>query len=122
MDADITRRILCSKNFEKEGKELREEIAILARNLTKSYDPRLTSALTNCRLIGLDKQPGIRPIGTGETICRNIGTAITWAYRKDIQEAATPLQTFASYGAGAEAAIHGMKEILKKRRAIECYL
>ena len=33
MDADIFRRLLCSKNFSAAGKELREEIAIFTKNL-----------------------------------------------------------------------------------------
>ena len=33
LDADQYRRILCSKNFVKEGKDSREQIAILARTI-----------------------------------------------------------------------------------------
>ena len=66
MDAELYRRILCSKNFASEGKLLREEIAVMTRNLLKScYHPSLLEAYTSCRLIPLDKNPGIRPIGVG---------------------------------------------------------
>ena len=42
MDAELYRRILCSKNFAAEGKTLREEIATLTRNLLKfNYHPSL---------------------------------------------------------------------------------
>ena len=42
MDAEIYRRILCSKNFSAAGKSLREEIATLTKNLlTQSYHPSL---------------------------------------------------------------------------------
>ena len=62
MDAEIYKRILCSKNFSIEGKLLREEIAALTRNLLKSsYHPSLMESYTSCRLIPLDKNPGIRP-------------------------------------------------------------
>ena len=36
MDAELYRRILCWKNFNSEGKSLREEIAVMTRNLLKS--------------------------------------------------------------------------------------
>ena len=35
MDAELYRRILCSKNFKVEGKVLREEIAVFTKNLLK---------------------------------------------------------------------------------------
>ena len=42
MDAELYQRILCSKNFNTEGKILREEIATMTRNLlTFSYHPSL---------------------------------------------------------------------------------
>ena len=67
MDDELYRRILCSKNFKAEGKVLREEIAVFTRNLLKiAYDtdnPSLLEGYTSCRLIPLDKNPGIRPIG-----------------------------------------------------------
>ena len=58
MDAELYKRILCSKNFKTEGKILREELAVFTRNLPrKSYHPSLLEAFTSCRLIPLDKNP-----------------------------------------------------------------
>jgi hypothetical protein len=112
MDADIYRRILCSKNFSSEGKILREEISTMTRNLMKScYHPSLLESYTSCRLIPLDKNPGIRPIGVGEVLRRIIGKTITSFLREDIKEAAGPLQVCAGYSAGAEAAIHAMSHV-----------
>lgn len=60
MDAELYHRILCSKNFAGEGKSLREEIVVMTRNLLKScYYPSLLEAYTSCRLVPLDKNPGI---------------------------------------------------------------
>ena len=114
LDADLFRRILCNKNFSSSGKLLREEIATFTRNmLTKDYDPSLIQAFTSCRLIPLNKNPGIRPIGVGEVLRRIMGKAVSWNFKDEIRTAAGPLQTCASHGAGAEAAIHGMKEIFE---------
>ena len=69
MDAEVYRRILCSKNFSTVGKEMREEIAILTRNLlTKNFHPFFLESYVASSLIPLDKNPGIRPIGIGETL------------------------------------------------------
>ena len=112
MDADLYRRMLCSKNFSQQGKTLREEIALLARNMaTKLYHPDLLAPYINCRLIPLDKNPGVRPIGIGEVLRRIVGKTISRRAKLEIKEAAGPLQTCAGHGAGAEAAIHAMKEI-----------
>ena len=69
MDAELYRRILCSKNFSNDGKSLREEISTMTRNLMKScYHPSLLEGYTSCGLIPLDKNPGMRPIGVGEVL------------------------------------------------------
>ena len=58
MDADLYRRILCSKNFNTEGKLLKEEIATMARNmLTTSYHLSQPERYTASRLIPLNKRP-----------------------------------------------------------------
>ena len=112
MDADQYRRLLCSKNFLKEAKALREELAEFARKLaTNMYDPQLVEVYIACRLIPLDKDPGIRPIGIGEVLRRIVGKAISRTSSSYIKEAAGPLQTCAGHGAGAEAAIHAMRQI-----------
>ena len=112
MDAELYRRILCSKNFKTEGKTLREELAILTRNLLRtSYHPSLLEGYISCRLIPLDKNPGIRPIGVGEVLRRIIGKTVTTFLKEEIQEAAGPLQVCAGHCAGAEAAIHAMSQV-----------
>ena len=37
-----------------------------------------------CRLIPLDKNPGLRPIGIGEVLRRIIGKAVSITLRKDL--------------------------------------
>ena len=114
MDAELYRRVLCSKNFGETGKALREEIALMTRNLlTTHYHPAILEAYVACRLIPLNKDPGIRPIGIGEVLRRIIGKTVVWQLKEDIKEAAGPLQTCAGYSAGAEAAIRAMQKIFQ---------
>ena len=115
MDAELYRIILCSKNFNSEGKSLREEIAVMTRNLLKScYHPSLIESYTSCRLIPLDKNPGIRPIGVGEVLRRISGKTISGFLKEEIKQAAGPLQVCAGHSAGAEAAIHAMSQVFEE--------
>ena len=66
MDADGWRRICVS--FHGASNDLCEALASLARRLCTDYvDPTGIEVLITCRLIPLDKCPGVRPIGIGET-------------------------------------------------------
>ena len=119
MNSELYRRILCSKNFKLkiEGKILREEFAVLTRNLLKtSYHPSLLEAFTSCRLLKLNKNPGIRPIGVGEVLSRIVGKTIAGFLKEEIKEAAGPLQVCAGHSAGAEAAIHAMRQVFAEER------
>ena len=73
------RHMLLSKKFKTEANELREQIAVLARTLASTLvDPKSIKALTTCRLIPLNKNPDVRPIGVGEVLRRIMGKAINW--------------------------------------------
>ena len=53
--------ILTSTKYKKENKELREKIAILARKIASEIlDPNSLESFASCRLIPLNKNPGIR--------------------------------------------------------------
>ena len=56
----------------------------------------------------------MHPIGIGEVTRRIVGKCISWVLRKDIQQAAGPLQTATGLQGGAEAAIHSMKLIFEQ--------
>ena len=112
MDAELYRRILCSKNFKVEGKALREEITVFTTNLLKiAYHPSLLEGYTSYRLIPVDKNPGIRSIGAGEVLRRVVGKTIAGFLKKEIKEAADPFQVCAGHSAGSEAAIHAMSQV-----------
>ena len=78
---------LCS-SFKSASVDLCNSIASLTRRLCSSYvDPQGISALTACRLVALDKCPGVRPIGIGETLRRLIYKAVFHITRDDILKA-----------------------------------
>lgn len=115
LDADQYRHILCSRKYKHEGKELRVQIAAFAKRIaTEIIDPVILEPYVSCRLIPLNKNPGIRPIGVGEVMRRIVGKAISSVLQDDIQEAAGPLQVSAGQKGGSEAAIHSMREIFSE--------
>ena len=82
-----------------------------ARLLKIAYHPSLLEGYTPCRLIPLDKNPGIRPIGVGEVLGRIVGKTIAGFLKEEIKGAAGPLQVCTGHSTGPEAAIHAMSQV-----------
>lgn len=98
------------------GQELRNAIARLAKQMSTELieHDAITSPLNPllaCRLIPLDKSPGIRPIGIGEVLRRIIGKSVMHVIKQDVSVSAGPLQLCASQPSGCEAAVHAVREI-----------
>ena len=92
MDAECWKRILCSKSGGKARETLCDSIANVVRRLAREYvDPKCIDAVVNCRLIPLDKNPGIRPIGIGEVFRRIMGKSFSSFTRQDTLRTAGPL-------------------------------
>ena len=112
VDSDAWQHIICSKAYRVQQDFLCDSIARLARRLCTEEIPfQSIESLTACRLIALDKNPGIRPIGIGEILRRIIGKCVMTVTKGDITESSGPLQTCAGHKSGIEAAIHAMAEI-----------
>ena len=93
-DADLWKRLLCSKQFKKKPSELCTVVARIGRKLnTTSVNPRYLRAFVAGRLIPLDKNPGVRPIGIGDVLRRIISSATVSLLRPDLVAATAPLQT-----------------------------
>ena len=115
LDAAAWKR-LCS-SFKSASNELCDTLAAVARRLSTCFvDPSGLSAFVACRLIALDKCPGVRPIGIGEIVRRIIGKAIVTTITEDIQEAAGPLQVCAGHISGCEAAVHAMRQVYESQQ------
>ena len=75
MDAAGWRCLLSS--FRKESADLCEAMPMVARRICQEFvDSTGLDAFTACRLVALDKCPGVRPIGIGEVVRRIIGKAV----------------------------------------------
>ena len=61
-------------------------LALIARTIATTYaDPDGLSSFTACRLIALDKMPGVRPIGIGEVSQRILSKAIISVIQDEIK-------------------------------------
>ena len=84
--------------------------AATIRLASEEIDEKSMEGFVASRLVALDKDPGVRPIGIGEVFRRIIGKAIARATRTEIREAAGALQVCAGLEGGCEAAVHAMCE------------
>ena len=76
---------------------------------------RKIKALFSCRLIALDKQPGVRPIGIGETLRRLLGKAVADLTGDDLAYAFRSEQLAGGVSCGIEGSIHGLRELFEKK-------
>ena len=67
-----------------------------------------------CRLIPLDKNPGVRPIGIGEVLRRIVGKAVISIIKPEILQSAGSLQLCAGLPSGCEAAVHALSDIYSR--------
>ena len=110
LDASAWRRMCTS--FQTVSDDLYDALSAVARCLCTSFvDPTGLSLFVACRLIVLDKNPGVRPIGTGEAVRRLIAKVTLSIIRDDIQAAAGSLQLCAGQLLGCEAAMHSMRQL-----------
>ncbi len=83
---------------------------MVAKRLCTSFvDPKCISPLLACHLIALDKNPGVHPIGVGDTARRIIAKAILSIARSDVQDASGCLQLCGGQISGIEAAVHAVR-------------
>ena len=100
---------LCT-SFRGASDSLCSALAAVARRLaTTLVDPAGLAAFTAGRLIALNKNPGVRPIGIGEVCRRLIAKAVLCIGKNDVLQVAGPLQLCAGQPSGCEAAIHAMR-------------
>ena len=125
MGADGWQRILASNNFGSASQDLRKAFAemikkICTQKIETENDATALEAFLACRLIPLDKNPGLRPIGVGEVLHRIAGKVVMKVLKEDVRNSAGGLQLCAGHEAGAEAAIHAMHEVFKSNVTSRC--
>ena len=105
LDANDWRRILTT--FRSSSTDLSRTIARLA---VKIATERLTfiEIYNLCRLLALDENPGVRPIGIGEVLRRIIGRSIVQCLKTDLKLLGGNKQLCLGQKSGIEHAIHSL--------------
>ena len=113
-DADSWRKLLCGKRaYGLASDTLCASIATMAKKLCTERCEN-TETLFACRLVPLDKCPGLRPIGVGEVLRRIIGKSVMECTKEDVCTSTSALQMCAGKPAGSEAAVHAMKNMFEE--------
>lgn len=114
MDGQFFRQMISRRNGE-EANVMKQNIASFARKIaSKTEDPNTLEAFTSCRLIPLNKNPGLRPIGVGEALRRIVGKVVSWVVKEEVMEAAGSLQVAAGAKSGSEAACHSIRQLFEE--------
>ena len=106
------------------SEELRFVVAILADWMANSFPSWAAyRALMACRLVALDKSPGVRPVGIGETLRRALAKLVMRAAGEQGKTTCGNLQLCAGLEAGIEGETHAVGqrrvERVRARRAEE---
>ena len=76
---------MCS-SFQKASTDHCAAVAMVARRIAGAFvDPEPLAPLSACRLVALDKCPGVRPVGVGEVVRRIISKSILSVIRPEIR-------------------------------------
>jgi len=111
LDADGWRRILISRDYGEVGVDLRKAIASLIRRIcTVEINDVSLAPLMASRLVPLNKNPGLRPIGVGEVLRRIMGKVVMAAFSEDVVRASSIAQ-MCGRSSGSEGAIHAMRRM-----------
>ena len=110
LDANEWRRI--QTNYDQSSTELHNTIAKLAHLIaTTDLDKTEMTAYNACRLIPLDKNPGVRPIGVGEVLRRIVGRTILKCVSNDLKLLGQSDQLCLGQKCGIEHAIHALRKV-----------
>lgn len=96
--------------------QLRDAVASLANKLCNhDVEWKQVHALMSCRLIALNKNPGVRPIGIGECLRRILSKCLIEVTRDDVTDACKSNQLCGGIKSGIEGGIHAMDSLFQSK-------
>ena len=114
LDADAWRRFCVM--YKGASTQMCQSLSNLAQLLaTQVTAPEALEPFLACRLIALDKKPGVRPIGVCEVPRRIVAKAILRVVHDDVEDACGFVQKCSGLPAGQEAAVHAMQQLYEDK-------
>ena len=93
IDADGWKKILVSKVYGDMGEYLRKAFSkFIIKTCTTDITDSSLEAYIACRLVPLDKNPGLRPTGVGEILRRIAGKIIMKIVRENVMDSSSKIQ------------------------------
>ena len=115
MAVDGWKTILTAKQFAESSTDLCTTIANMRKKLCNEKDLANTlETFLSCRLISLEKNLELRPIGLGNVLRRIVRKDIVSNLRDDVITPVGPLQVCAGQESGCEAAVYAMYKMYKE--------
>ena len=110
----------CLLRYGKASSDLREELLEWTLWLSNTAPPWAAyRAMRQGRLVALDKNPGVRPVGIGECWIRAVSKLVLADCGKEGKAACGSIQLCAGLEAGIEGAIHSIRKWTTKDRSME---
>ncbi|CEL92308.1 unnamed protein product, partial [Vitrella brassicaformis CCMP3155] len=101
--------------YDAKSDRLRAAVASLVSTLTNTIVPwDNIKALRACRIIALDKCPGVRPIGVGEVLSRLAGKCMAMVTRSDLKTTCGTDQLCIGVKGGLEGAVHAVNDLFQE--------
>ena len=98
MNGDVFEHTLVNNHL-----KFQKQLLKLPKKLdTEELNPELMEPYNACRLIPLDKNPGVRPIGIGEIMRRIIGQTITKCLKNELMSLGSNYQLCLGQKCGIE--------------------
>ena len=97
--------------------DLRKAIAEMTKKMCieslsqNAGDKSTIEAFVVCRLIPLNKNPDLHPIGVGEVLWRIVGKIVMNISKNDVIKSVVLLHVCAGQNSGVEATIHSMHDV-----------
>ena len=106
--------------YGRQSQMLREELAAWTEWLANESPPWAAyRAVMSCRLVALDKCPGVRPLGIGEVWRRAMAKCVLVSCGEGAKSACGSVQLCAGVEAGIEAAMHAVKSRAEENETME---
>ena len=83
-------------------------------------DPSALEGLVACRLIPLNKNPGVRPIGVGEMLHRLVAKSVLSVVRGEITEVSGAMELCAGYVLGRKLPFMPFSECFQQEDFLGC--
>ena len=114
---------MTSRNYGDSSTHLRSALAeVIKKQCKEEINNESLEVLLACRLIPLDKRPGLRPIGVGEVLRRISGKLVMSVVKNDVIDSSGTIQMCSGQSAGAKLRFTQCRNVLRMSNLRQFFL